>query len=93
MSRKTLTKNAEVTLNGIKARGDPGKSGTKLVTVNSTPQGKFKKNLVYLSLTVMAAGNAIGMALDWSPDLVHVAYPMAGVYITGMLTTFLTKME
>ena len=93
MTRKTLSKNAEVTLSGIKARGDPVKGKQKLVTINSTPQGKFKKQLIYLSLSIMAVGNGIGLAVDWTPDLVHVAYPLVGVYITGLLTTFLTKME
>lgn len=92
MSRKTLSRNAEVTLNGIKRKGtSDGK--TKAVVVKATPVGKFKKNVIYLCLGVMTAGNAIGLALNWDPDLVHVAYPLAGVFITGMLTTFLTKME
>lgn len=94
MSRKTLSHNAEVTMGGIKPRGSPAAKGKqKLVTVTTSPVGKFKKNIIYLCLGTMAMANGIGLAMDWTPDLVHVAYPLAGVFITGLLTTFLTKME
>lgn len=92
MSRKTISKNAEVTLGGIKPRGSPSGKQT-LVTLKSSPVGKFKKNIIYLSLGVLATANTVGLAMDWTPDLVHIAYPLAGVFITGVLTTFLTKME
>lgn len=92
MSRKTLSHNAEVTLTGINRKGtSAGKQ--KPVVVKATPVGKFKQNVNYLCLTTLGISCAVGLAMDWSSDMVHVAYPLAGVYIVGMLNTFLTKME
>lgn len=88
-----LLKNAEVTPIGIKNRGESAKSKQTLVTVKSTPIGTFKKNLINVCFLLETTAVGIGLALDWTPDLVHVAYPLAGVAITGLLTIFLTKME
>jgi len=88
-----LLANAEVTSTGIKVRGDPIKGKQRVVTVKDTPVGKFKKNLLTACFMISAAGNAVGITLDWTPEMVHVAYPLAGVAVLYLVTSFLTKME
>ena len=88
-----LLENKEVWLGGVKTRGVSPKGGQSLVVVKSTPIGTFKKNLINACFLIETSAVGIGLALDWTPDLVHVAYPLLGVAITGLLTIFLTKME
>lgn len=88
-----MEKNGEVTSSGIKKRGDPIKGKHQIVTVNSTPVGKFKKRLLTGCFSVLALANAVGLALEWEPSMVHVAYPLAGVAILGLVLIAVTKME
>ena len=88
-----LLKNAEVTPIGLKIRGESVKGKQKLVTVNSTPKGTVKKRMMEACFGVMSAGVAIGLYDSWTPDMVHVAYPLLGVGITYYLLSYLTRME
>ena len=91
--KKIDSKNAEVTTSGVKKRGEQVKGKTQTVVVNGNSIGKIKKNLLYASTTIMAAGAAIGLIVNWTPELVHVAYPMGGLFLAQLLLILTTKME
>lgn len=91
--KQQLLKNAEVTASGIKPRGDPVKGGGNIVTINHTPMGTLKKRVIASSFSVSLAANAIGLALDWTPELVHVAYPLAAIGAVGLALLYFSKME
>jgi len=91
--RNDLKKNAEVTEEGIKARGDPVKGKQQLISVKSTPIGTLKKRILTGCLTISGTANAVGLASDWTPDMVHVAYPLAAVVLLGLFLIYITKME
>jgi len=86
-------KNAEVTKAGVKARGSPAKGSQKTITVKETSVGQLKKNMLYFGSTVMTTVVAIGLAIEWTPELVHIAYPVGCIYVAQMLVIKLTKME
>lgn len=88
-----FSKNAEVTTQGIKNRGDPIKGTSTLVTVNNTPMGTLKKRFIAGGFIISLTANAVGLALDWTPDMVHVAYPLATVGAISLVLLFFSKME
>ena len=88
-----LLKNAEVTTKGIKIRGEDAKGSGTYVTVNPTPLGVLKKRVIASTLAVSLAANFVGLALDWTPDMVHVAYPLAAVGALGLALLYFSKME
>ena len=88
-----LLKKAEVTPSGVKARGDPVKGSGTIVTVNNTPMGTLKKRVIAGSFAVSLSANFIGLALDWTPDMVHVAYPLASIGTLGLALLYFSKME
>lgn len=92
-NKAALLKNAEVTTSGVKARGDPVKGSGTIVTVNTTPMGTLKKRLIAGSFAVSLAANFVGLALDWTPDMVHVAYPLAAIGVLGLALLYFSKME
>ena len=92
-TKKLLEKHAEVTKGGIKARGSPANATQKTVVVNETTTGRLKKQLLFAGSTLMAATIAVGLMMDWTSDMVHVAYPVGSLYIAQMLTILFTKME
>jgi len=91
--KKLDPKNAEVTKSGIKVRGSPAKGSQKTVVVRESSVNKLKKNILYFNSSVMAATIGIGLAIEWTPEMVHIAYPLGGLYIFQMLLLKLTKVE
>lgn len=89
---KTLTKNAEVTKRGIKARGSPDPS-SKLVVNSTTHAGLIKKRLMYAGTTVLALAVELGLYLNWEPYMIHPAYWTGAIWLTQMLLLRFTKME
>ena len=93
-TQKLLRKNAEVTLSGIKKRGASSSKEQKLVTYNSTPLGKLKKRLITGTIVAQTAVLYVGIVTEYTGEaLLHGLYLLSFVALTGLLTTFFTKME
>lgn len=90
--KSTTAKHAEVTPSGVRKRGKTKGTQTPVV-VKQTTTGKLKQYLLYGGTTIMAVALAIGIAEDWTPNMVHIAYPLGFVYLVQMLLIRLSKLE
>lgn len=93
MTKPLSNKAKEVDAKGVKPRGTTRTD--RLVTIERSPKGRIKKNLLLLGVSTFALAVVGGLLSEGTEDpfFLHGMYLTAGLWLSMFLTLLLSKIE